>query len=57
MSSFDDLARSGRPAVEDGMIWCRKVRRQMTLTARLASRGVDHVLRDVTGRHDDERSP
>jgi len=42
-------------AVEDGVIWHRKVSYQMTLMSRLLLAGVNDVTRDVTGRQDNRR--
>jgi len=47
-------ARSGK-AVEDGVIWYRKISYQMTQTIQLMRAGVDDVMRDVTGRQGNRR--
>jgi len=42
-------------AVADGVIWQRKLTRQMALTTHLLLAGLDDVTRDVTRRQDDRR--
>ena len=44
-------------AVEDGVIWYRKLSHQMTLTTQLMLAGVDDVTRDVTGMTSHVTSP
>jgi len=48
------LSCSGK-AVENGVIWYRKMTHQMTLTTQLMSAAVDDVMRDVNRRQDNQR--
>jgi len=50
-----DCVHCSGKAVADGVIWHRKLTRQMALTTHLLLAGVDDVTRDVTGRQDDRR--